>query len=148
MSGALQGELDGALQAVIGEMQVTVDELGRVLESERSALGESDSEALNQAGSRKQALMLTLEQLDIERLQLSRQSPEQATRLEPEWDRVVQCLRSSQQLNQRNGHEVAQRLRQVRQALSILTGHAGEAGVYGRAGELSVKMRSRALAEA
>jgi flagella synthesis protein FlgN len=148
MSRALQGELDGALNAVICDMQVAVDELGQVLESERSALGESDSDALNRAGSRKQALMLTLEQLDIERLQLSRQTPEEGVRLEPEWNRVVQCLRSAQQLNQRNGHEVAQRLRQVRQALTILTGHAGEAGVYGRAGELSVKMHSRALAEA
>lgn len=148
MSRALQGELDGALNAVICEMQLAVDELGQVLETERGALGESDSEALNRAGSRKQALMLKLEQLDVERLQLNRQSPDEAARLDPEWDRVVQCLRSSQQLNQRNGHEVAQRLRQVRQALSILTGHAGETSVYGRAGELSVKMRSRTLAEA
>ncbi len=148
MSRALQGELDGALKGVIGDMQMAVDELGQVLGYETSALGESDSEALNRAGSRKQALMLKLEQLDIERLQLSRQSPEEAARLEHEWNRVVRCLASAQQLNQRNGHEVAQRLRQVRQALSILTGHAGEAGVYGRAGELTVNMRSRALAEA
>ena len=148
MSRSLQGELDGALKAVICEMQLAVDELGQVLESERSALGESDSEALNKAGSRKQALMLKLEQLDVERLQLSGQSPEEAARLEPEWNGVVQCLRSAQQLNQRNGHEVAQRLRQVRQALSILTGRTGETSVYGRAGEISVKMRSRTLAEA
>jgi len=148
MSRALQGDLDSALSAAVCEMQVAVDELGQVLESERSALGESDSEALNRAGARKQALMLKLEQLDIERLQLSRQSPEEASRLEPEWNHVVQCLRTTQQLNQRNGQEVGQRLRQVRQALSILTGHAGEVGVYGRAGELNVKMRSRALAEA
>lgn len=148
MNRSLQGELDGALKAVIGEMQLAVDELGQVLDCERDALGDSDSEALNKAGSHKQVLMLKLEQLDVERLQLSRQSPEEAARLDPEWRRVVQCLRNAQQLNQRNGHEVAQRLRQVRQALSILTGRAGETGVYGRAGEVSVKMRSRALAQA
>lgn len=148
MSRALQGELDSALSAAIGEMQVAVDELGHVLESERGALGESDSEALNHAGARKQALMQKLEQLDSERLQLSRQSPEEAARLDSQWNHVVQCLRTTQQLNQRNGQEVGQRLRQVRQALSILTGHVGEAGLYGRSGELNVKMRSRALAEA
>ncbi|MDE1893922.1 MAG: flagellar protein FlgN [Xanthomonadaceae bacterium] len=148
MSRALQGELDGALQAVIADMQTAVDELDQALEAERGALSDGDSEALNAAGAHKQALMLKLEQLDTERLQLSRHSPAEAARLEHAWQRVVQCLRSAQQHNQRNGQEVAQRLRQVRQALSILTGHTGEAGVYGRAGELSVKMRSRVLAEA
>jgi flagella synthesis protein FlgN len=148
MSRQLQGELDSALKAVVDDMQGAVDELAQVLEAERSALGAGDSEALNRAGARKQALMFQLEQLDAERLQLCRESPAAATRLEQDWVQVVQSLRDSQRLNQRNGDEVNQRLRQVRKALSILTGHAGESGLYGRAGELHVNLRSRALAEA
>lgn len=149
MSRQLQSELDSALKAVVDDMQCAVDELAQVLEAERTALGAGDSEALNRAGARKQGLMFHLEQLDAERLQLSRESPAAATRLEQDWVQVVQSLRDSQRLNQRNGDEVNQRLRQVRKALSILTtGHAGESGLYGRAGELHVNLRSRALAEA
>lgn len=148
MSRQLQGELDSALKAVVNDMQCAANELGQVLEAERTALGAGDSEALNRAGAHKQALMLQLEQLDAERLQLSRESPVAATRLEKDWLQVVQSLGDSQRLNQRNGDEVNQRLRQVRKALSVLTGHAGESGLYGRAGELHVNLRSRALAEA
>lgn len=148
MSRQLQGELDNALKAVVDDMQRAVDELAQVLEAERTALGAGDSEGLNRAGARKQALMFQLEQLDAERLQLGRESPAEATRLEPDWVRVVQSLRDSQRLNQRIGDEVNQRLRQVRRALSILTGHAGESGLYGPAGDLHVNLRSRALAEA
>ncbi len=148
MSRPLQGELDGALKAVVNDMQCAVNELAQVLETERMALGAGDSDALNRAGARKQALMFQLEQLDAERLQLSRESPAAATRLEQDWLQVVQSLGDSQRLNQRNGDEVNQRLRQVRKALSVLTGHAGESGLYGRAGELHVNLRSRALAEA
>ncbi|MDQ6645675.1 MAG: flagellar protein FlgN [Pseudomonadota bacterium] len=148
MSRPLQGELDSALKAVVDDMQCAVDELVQVLDAERTALGASDSEALNRASARKQTLMIQLEQLDAERLQLSRESPAAATRLEQDWVNVLHSLRDSQRLNQRNGDEVNQRLRQVRKALSILTGHAGESGLYGRAGELHVNLRSRALAEA
>ena len=45
-----------------------------MLEAERAALGANDSDALNQAGARKQALMLQLEQLDSERQQLGANS--------------------------------------------------------------------------
>lgn len=148
MSRQLQGELDSALKAVVDDMRRDVDELTQALQAERTALGAGDSEALNRVGARKQALMLQLEQLDAERLQLCRESPAAATRLEQDWVQIVQSLRDSQRLNQRNGDEVNQRLRQVRKALSILTGHASESGLYGRAGELHVNLRSRALAEA
>jgi flagellar biosynthesis protein FlgN len=148
MSRQLRQELDHALQAVIGDMQTAVDELATVLEAERAALGESDTDALNRAGTRKQALMLQLEQLDIERQQLGRESPEAAATLAPEWNRIVQSLRTCRQFNQRNGSEVDLRLRQVRQALSVLTGHAGESSLYGRKGGVHVNLRSRILAEA
>lgn len=148
MNRQLQNELDSALKAVLGDMQQAVGQLAQVLEAERTALGENNSEALDQAGTRKQALMLQLEQLDAERLLLSRELPAAATRLEPVWARFVQSLRTCQQLNQRNGSAVNQRLSQVRQALSILTGHVGESELYGRTGELRASPRSQALSQA
>lgn len=148
MSRPLQDELDSALTAVLADMQQTVDQLAQTLEAERAALGAASGEALDQAGARKQALMLHLEQLDAERLQLSRELPPAAIRLEPVWTRIVQSLRTCQQLNQRNGNTVNQRLSQVRQALSILTGHAGESELYSRTGELRASPRSQALSRA
>jgi flagella synthesis protein FlgN len=148
MSQLLQGELDGALTAVLDDMQQAVDQLAQTLEAERAALRAANSEALDQTGSRKQALMLQLERLDAERLQLGRELPAAAVRLEPVWARIVHSLRTCQQLNQRNGNTVNQRLSQVRQALSILTGHAGESELYGRTGELRASIRSQALSRA
>lgn len=148
MSRLLQDELDSALTAVLDDMQQAVGQLVQVLEAERSALGANSSEALDQAGARKQALMQQLEQLDAERLQLSRELPAVATRLEPVWADIVQSLRGCQQLNQRNGNAVSRRLGQIRQALSILTGHIGESELYGRTGELRTGLRSQALTRA
>ena len=148
MNRQLQSELSGALKAVIGDMQVAVDDLMLALEAEQVALSQSDCDALNKAGTSKQVLMLQLEQLDSERLQLSRESPAMAARLDAEWSAVVESLRKAQQMNLRNGDEVNQRLRQVRKALTVVTGHTGESGLYGRAGELQLNLRSRSLAEA
>lgn len=148
MSRLLQDELDSALTAVLDDMQQAVDQLAQTLEAERAALGTANSEALDQTGARKQTLMLQLEQLDAERLQLGRELPAAATRLEPVWACIVQSLRTCQQLNQRNGNTVNQRLSQVRQALSILTGHAGESELYSRTGELRASLRSQALSRA
>ncbi|MGH8157269.1 MAG: flagella synthesis protein FlgN [Rhodanobacter sp.] len=148
MSQQLQGELEAALTAALGDMQQAIGQLAQVLEAERTALGANDSEALNQTGASKQALMLQLEQLDAERLQLSRELPAVATGLEPVWADIVQSLRGCQQLNQRNGNAVNRRLGQIRQALSILTGHAGGSELYGRSGELRTGPRSQALTQA
>ncbi|MEO9078565.1 MAG: flagellar protein FlgN [Rhodanobacter sp.] len=148
MNRQLQSELSGALKAVIDDMQVAIDELMIALGAEQDALAQSDCDALNKAGTSKQVLMLQLEQLDSERLQLSRESPAMATKLDAEWAAVVESLRKAQQMNLRNGDEVNQRLRQVRKALAVVTGHTGESGLYGRAGELQINLRSRSLAEA
>ncbi len=148
MNPRLQHELDSALTAVLGDMQQCVAQLAQALDAERAALVANDSKALDQAGARKQAIMLQLEQLDAERQQLSRELPAAATTLEPVWAQVVQSLRRCQQLNQRNGSTVNQRLGQVRQALSILTGHTGDNGLYGPTGGLHASLRSQVLAEA
>jgi flagella synthesis protein FlgN len=92
--------------------------------------------------------MLQLEQLDAERQQLSREAPVAAGRLEATWAQTLQALRRCQQLNQSNGRAVNQRLNHVRQALSVLTGHAGETGLYGPTGGLRGSLRSQVLAQA
>ncbi|MFC5580242.1 flagella synthesis protein FlgN [Rhodanobacter terrae] len=148
MNIPLQNELNDALGAVLGDMQQAVDQLVQVLGAERTALDTANSEALDHAGARKQALMQQLEQLDAERRLLSREQPALADALEPVWARIVQSLRHSHLLNQRNGSAVNQRLSQVRQALAVLTGHAGEGELYGRSGELHASLRSQVLAAA
>ena len=148
MNTQLRHEMNDALTAVLGDMQQAVDQLVRVLEAERAALDTANNEALDHAGARKQALMQQLEQLDAERQLLSREQSALADTLEPVWAGIVQSLRHSHLLNQRNGNAVNQRLSQVRQALAVLTGHAGESGLYGRSGELHASMRSQVLAAA
>jgi flagella synthesis protein FlgN len=148
MNRPLQGELGDALSAVLGDMQQSITQLTQVLENERTALNAGNSDALGEAGAGKQKLMLQLEQLDAERQQLSREAPAAAARLDATWAQVLQALRRCQQLNQSNGRAVNQRLGQVRQALSILTGHAGEAGLYGPTCGLRGSLRSQVLAQA
>jgi flagella synthesis protein FlgN len=148
MTPQLQHELDDALTAVLGDMQQAVDQLAQVLEAERTALDTGDSEALDRAGARKQALMLQLEQLDAERQQLAREQATTDSAPERAWAGIVQSLRHCQLLNQRNGSAVNQRLTLVRQALAVLTGHVGESELYGRSGELHASLRSHVLAAA
>ena len=148
MNSPLQHELNAALMAVLDDMQQAVDQLGHVLEAERTALNTSSSAALDEAGARKQAIMQQLEQLDAERQLLSREQPDVAAALAPAWAHIVQSLRQCHQLNQRNGSTVNLRLTQVRQALAVLTGHAGESELYGRSGELHASLRSQVLAAA
>lgn len=146
MNRRLQHELDDALGAVLGDMQQAVDQLAQVLEAERTALDARDSDALDQAGTRKQALMLQLEQLDAERQQLASEQPAVAAAAASAWSRIVQRLQHCHLLNQRNGSVVGQRLSQTRRALAVLTGHAGESELYGRFGELQANPRSQMLA--
>lgn len=148
MTTALQHELSDALASVLDEMQRTADQLLTALERERSALDDADTEALDQAGTQKQAFMQQLEQLDAERQLLCREQPARLAALEPEWTRVVQSLKHCHTLNLRNGSAVNQRLTHVRQALAILTGHPGESELYGRGGELHGSLRSQVLAAA
>ncbi len=148
MNTPLQNELNDALASVLDDMQRAADQLLTVLEAERTALDTTSAEALDQAGSQKQALMQQLERLDAERQLLCREQPARHAALEPEWARVVQSLRHGHTLNQRNGSAVNQRLAQVRQALAILTGHSGESELYGRSGELHGSLRSQVLAAA
>ena len=146
MNRQWQHELDDALAAVLGDMQQAVDQLAQVLEAERTALDARDSDALDQAGTRKQALMLQLEQLDAERRQLASEQPAVAAAATSAWSKVVQRLQYCHLLNQRNGSVVSQRLNQTRRALAVLTGHAGESELYGRSGELHASLRSQVLA--
>lgn len=148
MKTSLQHELNDALASVLDDMQQVADQLLAVLEAERSALDQASPESLDQAGTTKQAVMQKLEQLDAERLQLCGEQPARQAALQAEWARVVASLGRCHVLNQRNGSAVSQRLTQVRQALAILTGHAGESAIYGRSGELRASLRSQVLAAA
>ncbi|HEU4669931.1 MAG TPA: flagellar protein FlgN [Dyella sp.] len=148
MSATLQVGVDGALSTVLDDMQQALAELAGVLEDERTALLAADVAALDAAGSRKQALVHSLEQLDAERLQLGRTEPRAAQALEPRWQSLLPVLSSCRDMNQRNGQLVGQRLGSIRRALSILTGQDTDGGVYGRTGGVHLRPRSQPLAEA
>lgn len=148
MRQPLQHELNDALASVLDEMQQRADQLQSTLEAERTALDHADAEALDAAGNRKQALMQQLEQLDAERQSLLREQPVGDAARASRWTQILQVLRHCHALNQRNGSLVNQRLAQLRQALAILTGHAGEGDLYGSGGELHGSLRSKSLAAA
>lgn len=147
MTGLSPGEASGALQAVLADMQQALDELAQTLDSEHAAVRTLDSATLDRAGANKQSLLLRLEQLDAERQQLLRAAPRARPARDTAWSAIEQSLRTCQQLNQRNGSMVNQRLGHVREALSILTGHAGEGGLYDQAGGVRASLRSHVLAE-
>lgn len=148
MSPPLRQECVEALAAVQGDMRLALDLLTQVLEAEHDALGQGDIEALDHAGARKQALMQQLEQLDAERRLLLQPEPQLQATPDPAWSAIEQSLRHCQQLNQRNGGVVSQRLHSVRQALAVLRGTDDNNGLYDRSGELHASPRSRPLAAA
>ncbi|MBD8881880.1 MULTISPECIES: flagella synthesis protein FlgN [Rhodanobacter] len=145
---SLQHEFDQAITATLSDMRVALTMFEQVLEDERAALVAGDTVALGQAGTRKQALMQQLEQLDVERRQLANEQARAEDAPDPAWPSIVQSLQQCHRLNQRNGSIVNQRLQMVRQALAVLTGVDGGNGLYDRTGELHTTGRSRPLAAA
>ena len=82
MSRHLHHELEAALAAVVEDLHRSVTELAATLADEREALVAADALALDRAGTRKQALMQQLEQLDAERMQMLKLEPAAATQVE------------------------------------------------------------------
>ncbi|TAL71624.1 MAG: flagellar protein FlgN [Rhodanobacter sp.] len=150
MNTALAQEFATALDAILGEMRGGLAQLGSVLAAERVALHDGDTEAIDQTGARKQALMQQLEALDAERQQFAREQPQVAASRNPAWRELVTALQQCQEQNLRNGNLASQRLRAVRQALAILTGGDDDGnGLYDSGGGLRGDiMRSRPLAAA
>jgi flagella synthesis protein FlgN len=149
MSTPLHHELEAALAAVVEDLHRSAGELSAALAAEREALLAADAPALDRAGTRKQSLMLQLEQLDAERVQLLKVGPSAAAQIVPRWRDVLGLLRDCHEMNQRNGSLVSQRLAQVREALAVLTGQGGDArGLYGPGGEVRTALRSNHLASA
>lgn len=148
MNTSLRSELDDALSAVIAEMQVAIAALRESLADEHDALDQADPTALNHAGDRKRSLLMQLEQLDVERQQLLREAGAANAGQRGAWECILKVLQDCQRTNQRNGHIITQRLKHVRQALSVLTGKQDETGAYNPAGQLSHGYRSLPLARA
>ena len=149
MSKLLHHELEAALDAVVEDLHRAATELSASLVTAREALVGADAAALDRAGAHKQALMQQLEELDAERVQLLKLEPAAAARVEPRWREVLEVIRGCQEMNQRNGSLVNQRLAQVREALAVLSGQGGDVrSVYGPGGEVRTALRSHHLASA
>ena len=149
MGKLLHHELEAALDAVVEDLHRAATELSSALVAEREALVAADAAALDRAGAHKQALMQKLEELDAERVQMLKLEPNAAARIEPRWRDVLEVIRGCQEMNQRNGSLVSQRLAQVREALAVLSGQGGDVrSVYGPGGEVRTALRSHHLASA
>ena len=155
-------ELSRALGSVCGEIAATASQMLGVLEAERSALASGDSQALDSASAAKQAHLQRLETLEAERRHLiagigsdARQPPfamERALTKDAQalaqWRSALDVLARCHDLNQANGAIVELRLRQLRQAIDLLTGAPPAAGLYGPQGERASLRRSHELARA
>jgi flagellar biosynthesis protein FlgN len=147
MSPNLQAELGVALRTVLDEMSATTKQLVNILDEEREALECADAKALNRSGEAKQMLLRRLEQLDVERLHLSKTSNEAAQQTDSIWRDLLKSLAVCREKNQRNGALVNQRLTQVRRALCVLTGNDSQVGTYGQNGAVYGAHRSVPLAQ-
>ena len=126
------------LTTLVAEMAVVVEEMCAVLRAEREALDRYDSDALNEASALKSRTLVRLDELDAERVLMLRTAdldPQEGMAEIEGWQPLLQQLGIGRDLNHENGEIVSQRLRQVRQALTMLNQMAGSSGaeaeVYG-----------------
>jgi len=153
-------ELAKALVANVGEIAVAAHRLHAVLKDESAVLASADDAALLELTGIKTQLLQQLEVLESERMHLigelrtgSRHTPFAMVRvLTPyppalqAWDDAVATLKACRTLNEANGMAVELRLRQVRQALALLTGASPGAGLYGPQGSTESLRHSNVLA--
>ena len=155
-----QAELAKALVANVGEIAVSAHRLHSVLREEHAALAQGDDARLLELTGIKTQHLQTLESLESERTHLiagmatgTRHAPFAMVRaLTPypaaltAWEDAVATLATCRSLNESNGIAVELRLRQVRQAIALLTGASPGAGLYGPQGAPETLRRSNTLA--
>jgi|GEM_PF-719910 len=155
-----QAELAKALVANVGEIAVSAHQLHSVLKEENAVLNRGDDARLLELTGIKTQWLQRLESLESERVHLigqlyagTRSAPFAMVRaLTPypaaltAWDDAVATLTACRTLNEANGTSVELRLRQVRQALALLTGASPGAGLYGPQGAPESLRRSTTLA--
>lgn len=155
-----EAELAKALVATVGEIAVAAHRLHSVLKEETAVLNRGDDARLLELTGIKTQFLQQLEQLEAERAHLVgqlhaglRSAPFAMVRaLTPypaaltAWEDAVATLKECRALNESNGVAVELRLRQVRQALALLTGASPGAGLYGPQGAPESLRRSNVLA--
>ncbi|MET0232725.1 MAG: flagellar protein FlgN [Rhodanobacteraceae bacterium] len=155
-----EAELTKALVANVGEIAVAAHRLHAVLKDENQVLASGDDTALLALTGAKTELLQQIEALEGERMHLvgelrtgPRHAPFAMVRaLTPypaaltAWDDAVATLKACRALNEANGTTVELRLRQVRQALALLTGASPAAGLYGPQGAPESLRRSTVIA--
>lgn len=146
MTGPLASDFDAALVAVMGDLAREIDALHASLIEERMALGQTDVQALENAGKAKGKLLDRIDKLDIERRQLGEAAGIDSLN-DPRWTHTLDRLRECRQLNEVNGRIVGQRIGHVRQALALISGESPGASTYGPNGVAKVNLRSATLAQ-
>lgn len=158
----MQAELAAALAATVSEIAATTRKLLIALEEERESLQLGDDSRLLYVTGVKTTLLQQLEAFEAERQHLVSQVhagsppvPFAMTRaltghaaIASAWEEAVELLGYCRTLNQANGAAVELRLRQIRQALQILSGAPASAGLYGPQGERESLRRSMPIAKA
>jgi flagella synthesis protein FlgN len=146
MSGSLGPDFDAALVAVMGDLARDVDALHANLIEERMALDPTDVQALEATGKAKGELLDRIDQLDVERRQLSEAAGIDSL-TDPRWAHTLERLRECKRLNEVNGRIVGQRISHVRQALALISGESPGGSTYGPNGVAKVNLRSATLAQ-
>lgn len=157
----LSAELTHTLALVVDEIAGTAARLLAELESERDALLAGDDAALDAAGAAKDAHVRQLEMLEAERVHLAAQitgggfglaAMQAGLARDPatlaRWRDTLELLARCRELNRQNGAVVDVKLRQVRQALHLLTGESPEPGLYGPRGDSAATRSPHTLAKA
>lgn len=125
-----------ALTHVVQDALAVAEQLGHVLACEKTALIDQDLDAIERAIAAKHNAAADLETLEAQRRKLCQEllgSPTPAGETITQalddpalWPRFCDALRACHEANAVNGRLVTLRRRHVRQALQVLTGHAGD----------------------
>jgi flagellar biosynthesis/type III secretory pathway chaperone len=127
-------DLTKPLVAVLNEQITCAEAMLGTLTRENRALLDGDTESLNAAGADKARLVAALENLEIERRQLTEAfvSSLVGAPLDAgagEWQRLLQLVAECKRRNQQNGALLKARSEQVRTVLKALRG--AEPQIYG-----------------
>jgi flagella synthesis protein FlgN len=161
--GAALGEFD----TLIGEQTIAAQHLLKVLQSETSALGRRDADALALAAADKTLALEVLEDIERRRRDLCGRlgvgpgsagmtawlsAPGQAAPGAPgvvdRWQALQRLLRDCQKANRANGMAVATLQRRVQQAMNLIRTGSTEPAVYGPTGSAAAGVAPRAIARA
>jgi flagellar biosynthesis/type III secretory pathway chaperone len=121
MNGATE-----ALNQVVDEQIRVAEAVLEILELENKALQAGNIDSLNLAGEKKSGLVITMEQLELERELIVQSGDTVEAGHRQRWDHLLDLMSECKNRNERNGELVRSRRQHVARALKVLHGEALE----------------------